>query len=154
MSNVNTILTKAASTALAADHVSPRKLPPAAAKASAARKAPVGGEEAEPAALQQAHFRSDSPPLPTIAKKLGQASQPSKAQSGEPPAHDTPNYYVTESKLNVASPVSQQSTARPSLFCSLFPKNTSGIFSLLVFIPNEVRPRYCEVPNYTFKLKV
>lgn len=89
------------------DYVSPRRPAP---KANARKANLAANTEQEDSGFKQTEFRSDSPPLPTIAKKLGQqggqqqAPPPNLPES--PQAQEQPNYYVTESKLNVASPVS------------------------------------------------
>jgi len=55
----------------------------------------------------QGEFRSDSPPLPTIAKKINGSKPPtSKSTKTNKPVDTTADYFVTESRLNLASPVS------------------------------------------------
>jgi hypothetical protein len=97
------------------DYVSPRK--PASKPQRKFQPAVTANTDQEDSAFKQTDFRSDSPPLPAVAKKLGQ--QPAGGQKQAPPPpnfgqqaaaspqlQEQPNYYVTESKLNVASPVS------------------------------------------------
>ena len=60
-----------------------------------------------PPPAQGVEFRSDSPPLPTIAKKINGSKPPtSKSTKQNKPADTTADYFVTESRLNLASPVS------------------------------------------------
>ena len=60
-----------------------------------------------PPPAQGVEFRSDSPPLPTIAKKINGSKPPtSKSTKTNKPADTTADYFVTESRLNLASPVS------------------------------------------------
>lgn len=61
-----------------------------------------------PPSHDQTPFRSDSPPVPAIGKKMN-----TKGNSKPPPVSNTPriqdataDYFVTESKLNLSSPVS------------------------------------------------
>ena len=60
-----------------------------------------------PLPSQGGEFRSDSPPLPTFAKKINGTKPPtSKSTKPTKPADTTADYFVTESRLNLASPVS------------------------------------------------
>lgn len=77
-------------------------------KKAAEENNPPFQSQSQPQPQAQPEFRSNSPPVPAIGKKLNanEKAAINKPANNNVASETTADYYVTESKLNVSSPVS------------------------------------------------